>query len=54
VVQRQVELEQARGLELRAQTDLNQAVVELERVQGTILTANGVNLQTLGSEALAR
>ncbi|HXO17780.1 MAG TPA: TolC family protein, partial [Candidatus Dormibacteraeota bacterium] len=54
VLQRQVELEQARGLELRAQTDLNRAVVEIERVQGTILTANGVNLKTLGSEALAR
>ena len=54
VLQRQVELEQSRGLELRAQTDLNRAVVELQRVEGTILTTNGVNLKTLGSEALAR
>jgi outer membrane protein TolC len=53
VLQRQVELEQARGSELRAQTDLNKAVVELQRVEGTILTANGVNLQTMGSKALA-
>jgi HAE1 family hydrophobic/amphiphilic exporter-1 len=53
VLQRQVQLEQARGRELLAQTDLNKAVVELQRVQGTILTANGVNLQTLGSKALA-
>ena len=52
VLQRQVELAQARGRELRAQTDLNKAVVELQRVEGTILTANGVNLQTLGSKAL--
>jgi HAE1 family hydrophobic/amphiphilic exporter-1 len=53
VLQRQVQLEQARGRELQAQTDLNKAVVELERVQGTILTDNGVNLRTLGSKALA-
>lgn len=53
VLQRQVELAQARGQELQAQTDLNKAVVELQRVEGTILTENGVNVQTLGSKALA-
>ncbi|MGA8097754.1 MAG: TolC family protein [Candidatus Cybelea sp.] len=53
VLQRQVELQQARGQELQAQTDLNKSVVELKRVEGTILTDNGVNLQTLGSKALA-
>jgi outer membrane protein TolC len=53
VLQRQVELEQARGQELQAQTDLNEAVVELQRVEGTILTDNGVKVQTLGSRALA-
>ena len=53
VLQRQVELAQARGGELEAQTDLNKAVVELQRVEGTILTDNGVNLKKLGSEALA-
>ena len=53
VLRRQVELAQARGRELQAQTDLNKAVVELERVQGTILTNNGVNVQTMGSRALA-
>jgi hypothetical protein len=52
-LQRQVELAQARGAELEAQTDLNKAVVELQRVEGTILTDNGVNLKRLGSEALA-
>ncbi len=53
VLRRQVELAQARGRELQAQTDLNKAVVELERVQGTILTNNGVNVQTMGSRVLA-
>jgi outer membrane protein TolC len=52
VLQRQVELAAARGRELQAQTDLNKSVVELQRVEGTILSANGVNLQTLGSQAL--
>jgi outer membrane protein TolC len=54
VLQRQVQLEQARGRELQAQTELNQSIVELQRVEGTILTGNGVNVQTLGSQALAR
>jgi outer membrane protein TolC len=53
VLQRQVELEQARGQELQAQTDLNKAVVELRRVEGTILTDNGVTVQKLGTKALA-
>ena len=52
VLQRQVQLAQARGLELRAQTQLNQSVLELQRVDGTILTNNGVNLQTLGTQTL--
>ncbi len=52
VLQRQVELAQNRGLELQAQTNLNKAIVELERVSGDILTNNGVNLETLGSKAL--
>ncbi len=53
VLQRQVQLQQARGLELKAQTDLNQAVAELQRVDGSTLQINGVNLQTLGTQALA-
>jgi len=52
VLQRQVQLAQARGLELRAQTQLDQSIVELQRVEGTILTDNGVNLQTLGTRVL--
>ena len=54
VLQRQVQLAQARGQELEAQTDLNQAIVELRRVDGSILTNTGVDLRTLGSQALAR
>ncbi len=54
VLQRQVQLAQARGAELQAQTQLNESIVELERVQGTILTSNGVNVQTLGTHALAQ
>jgi len=53
VLQRQVDLNQARGRELLAQTDLNKAVVELDRVEGTILSTNGVNLEKLGTQALA-
>ncbi len=49
VLQRQVQLEQARGAELQAQTDLNIAVVEIERASGTILTKNHVKLAALGS-----
>jgi outer membrane protein TolC len=52
VLKRQVQLEQARGLELQAQTQLNQSIVELQRVEGTILTTNGVNIQSLGAQAL--
>ncbi|HEV3091137.1 MAG TPA: TolC family protein [Candidatus Cybelea sp.] len=53
VLQRQTELAQARGRELQAQTDLNKSVVELQRVEGTILSANDVDLKTMGSKALA-
>jgi HAE1 family hydrophobic/amphiphilic exporter-1 len=53
VLQREVQLNEARGRELLAQTDLNKSVVELQRVEGTILTNNGVDLKTMGSQALA-
>ncbi len=52
VLQRQMQLEQTRGSELDAQTQLNQAIVELQRVEGTILTANGVKVQSLGSQTI--
>ncbi len=51
VTQRQVELVQDQGRELQAQTDLNKAVVELQRVDGTILSANNVTLNTIGQGA---
>jgi len=54
VLQRQTELAQARGAELQAQTQLNESVVELQRVEGTILTTNGVDVQKLGTRALAQ
>ncbi len=53
VLQHQVQLEEAQGLELQAQTQLNQSIVELQRVEGTILSGNGVNLQMLGTGTLA-
>jgi outer membrane protein TolC len=49
VNQREVEYVQNEGLELQAQTDLNAAIVELQRVDGSILRANNVVLDTLGS-----
>ena len=52
VLQREIELANNRGLELSAQTDLNKAVVELERATGTILSANNVNVTTVGDGAL--
>jgi outer membrane protein TolC len=50
--QRQVEFVQQEGLELQAQTDLNKAVVELQRVDGSILSQNNVSLPTLGTGAM--
>ena len=52
VLQREVEMAQARGAELQAQTSLNKAVVELQRVEGTILSANNVQVDNLGTKAL--
>jgi outer membrane protein len=49
VLQRQTELANQRGRELQAQTDLNKAVVELERTSGTILANNRVDVQAVGS-----
>jgi HAE1 family hydrophobic/amphiphilic exporter-1 len=52
VLQRQVDLANNRGRELQAQTDLNKAVVELERVTGSILKNNNVDATTLGQGTL--
>jgi HAE1 family hydrophobic/amphiphilic exporter-1 len=52
VLQREIELADNRGRELQAQTDLNNAVVDLQRSTGTILTANNVTVMNLGEGAL--
>lgn len=52
VLQRQVDLANNRGRELQAQTDLNKAVVELQRVTGAILTQNNVDATTVGQGAI--
>ncbi len=49
VLQRQVNLATQRGAELQADTDVQKALVELDRVTGNVLSRNGVVLETLGS-----
>jgi len=44
VLERQTALATARGNELRAQTDLNKAIAELQRATGNSLTANNVSV----------
>jgi outer membrane protein len=44
VLERQTALATAKGNELRAQTDLNKAIAELQRTTGNSLTANNVNV----------
>lgn len=45
VLERQTALTIARGNELRAQTDLNKAIAELQRATGNSLTANNVTVR---------
>lgn len=47
VLTRQNELADARARELRALTDYNKAVVELQRVVGTTLSANAIDVETV-------
>jgi outer membrane protein TolC len=42
VLERQTALTTARGNELRAQTNLNKTIAELQRATGNALTANSV------------
>jgi HAE1 family hydrophobic/amphiphilic exporter-1 len=49
VLQRQVSLATQRGREVQAQTDLQKALVELDRATGNILTRNQVDVSKLGS-----
>jgi len=50
VLQRQLEVANDRGRELQAQTDLNKAVVELNRVAGTDFAANNIDVSRLGGQ----
>jgi HAE1 family hydrophobic/amphiphilic exporter-1 len=52
VLQRQLEVANDRGRELQAQTDLNNAVVELNRVGGTVFSQYNVDASALGAQTL--
>jgi outer membrane protein TolC len=52
VLQRQLELANNRGRELQAQTDLNNAVVELNRVGGTVFATYNIDASALGAKTL--
>ncbi len=52
VLQRQLDLANNRGRELQAQTDLNNAVVELNRVGGTVFSIYNVDASALGAQTL--
>ncbi|MBC5829485.1 MAG: TolC family protein [Candidatus Eremiobacteraeota bacterium] len=54
VLQRQLDVANNRGRELQAQTDLNKAVVELQRASGAILSENGVDAGSIGAGSLYR
>ena len=56
VLERQTALATARGNELRAQTDLNKAIAELQRATGNALTTNNivVRVHDRGSRCAAR
>ena len=52
VLQRQLDLANTEGRELSAQTDLNKAVVELNRVAGTNFAAYNIDVNTLGGQTI--
>ena len=52
VLQRQLALATQQGRELQAQTDLDKAIVELNRVSGGIFAQNGIDVTALGGTAL--
>lgn len=52
VLQRQLEVANNRGRELQAQTDLNNAVVELNRVGGTVFATYNIDASALGAQTL--
>ncbi len=53
VLQREVTLADQRSRELQAQSDVQKALVELDRVSGAILKNNNVDVNTLGTGPLA-
>ena len=52
VLQRQVAVASQRGRELQAQSDVQKALVELDRVTGAILVNNGVDVGKIGTSSL--
>ncbi|MFN2461100.1 MAG: TolC family protein [Candidatus Velthaea sp.] len=52
ILQRQLDVANNRGRELQAQTDLNKAVVELNRVGGTVFATYNIDASALGAGAL--
>ncbi len=52
VLQRQLDVANQRGRELQAQTDLDKAIVELNRVSGGIFAQNGIDASALGGTTL--
>ncbi len=52
VLQRQLDVANQQGRELQAQTDLDKAIVELNRVSGGIFAQNGIDTTALGGTAL--
>jgi HAE1 family hydrophobic/amphiphilic exporter-1 len=53
VLQRQLQVANARGTEVAALTSLDQAIVELNRVSGGIFAQNGVDVNTIGTTTLS-
>jgi outer membrane protein TolC len=53
VLQRQVEVANARGNEVAALTSLDQAIVELNRVSGATFAENGIDVNVLGRTTLS-
>ena len=52
VLQRQLDVANNRGRELQAQTDLNNAVVELNRTSGTVFATYNIDASALGAKTL--
>ena len=52
VLQRQLDVANQEGRELQAQTDLDKAIVELNRVSGGVFAQNGIDASAIGSATL--